>query len=40
MIYLLWGQAAAVTSLVCFGLFLGVVALVWGVLALLSWIAR
>jgi hypothetical protein len=36
-IYLLWGATAAVTSLLCFVLFLGVVALVWGLLTLASW---
>lgn len=36
-IYFLWGSAAAVTSLLCFALFLGIVALVWGLLTLAAW---
>lgn len=39
-IYVLWGSAAAITSLMCFGLFLGVVALVWGLLTLASWLGN
>lgn len=36
-IYFLWGATPALTSLLCFGLFLGVVALVWGLLTLAAW---
>lgn len=39
-IYFLWGSTAAVTSLMCFGMFLGVVALVWGLLTLASWLGN
>lgn len=39
-IYFLWGGPAAVTSLLCFVLFLGVVALVWGLLTLASWLGN
>ncbi len=39
-IYLLWGAAAALTGLMCFGLFLGIVALVWGMLTLASWLGN
>lgn len=38
-IYLLWGIGAAETGLLCFGGFLVVVVLVWGVLTLFGWIA-
>lgn len=38
-IYLLWGIIAAETGLLCFVGFLVVVALVWGVLTLLGWLA-
>jgi hypothetical protein len=40
LIYLLWGQQAAATSFACFVLFLGVIALVWGSLSLLTWLGN
>lgn len=39
-IYFLWGSAAAVTSLLCFVLFLAIVALVWGLLTLAAWLGN
>ena len=39
-IYFFWGATPALTSLACFVLFLGVVALVWGLLTLMSWLGN
>ncbi len=36
LIYLFWGETAALTSLLCFGLFLGIIALVWGLLLVIG----
>lgn len=40
LIYFIWGATPALTALACFVLFLGVVALVWGLLTLASWIGN
>ncbi len=40
LIYLFWGQAAALTSLLCFVLFLGIIGLVWGFLRLVEWLGN
>jgi hypothetical protein len=40
LIYLFWGAPAAVTGLLCFGLFLGIVAVVWGFLQVISWLGE
>jgi hypothetical protein len=40
LIFLFWGQSAALTSLICFGLFLGVIAVVWGFLQLITWLGE
>ena len=40
LIYLFFGQTAAVTSLLCFVGFLGVIALVWGFLILVDWLGK
>jgi hypothetical protein len=37
LIYLIWGATPALTALACFVMFLGVVALVWGLLTLAAW---
>jgi hypothetical protein len=39
-IYFLWGATPALTSLMCFVMFLGVVALVWGLLTFASWLGN
>ncbi|RIK15442.1 MAG: hypothetical protein DCC52_18690 [Chloroflexi bacterium] len=39
-IYVLWGATPALTALACFVMFLGVVALVWGLLTLASWLGN
>ncbi len=40
LIYLIWGQTAAFTSLTCFILFLGIIGLVWGFLRLVEWLGN
>jgi hypothetical protein len=40
LIYLFWGETAALTSLLCFGLFLGIIALVWGLLLVIGWLGE
>ncbi len=40
LIYLFWGQTAALTSLLCFVLFLGIIGLVWAFLLLVDWLGR
>lgn len=40
LIYLFWGATPALTSLACFGLFLGVIALVWGILFVIGWLGE
>ncbi len=40
LIYLFWGQTAALTSLACFVLFLGIIALVWCFLLLVDWLGK
>ncbi len=40
LIYLFWGQSAAVTGLLCFGLFLGISAVLWGFLRVISWLGE
>jgi hypothetical protein len=40
LIYLFWGETAALTSLLCFVLFLGVIALVWGLLLVIGWLGE
>jgi hypothetical protein len=38
LIFLFWGGQAALTALLCFGLFLGLILVVWGFLQVISWI--
>ncbi len=40
LIYLIWGRTAALTSLLCFVLFIGVIAIVWVFLLLVDWLGR
>jgi hypothetical protein len=40
LIFLFWGEQAALTSLLCFALFLGVIAVVWGFLRVISWLGE
>ncbi len=40
LIFLIWGQAAALTALACFGLLLGLIALVWLILVGFAWLGR
>ncbi len=40
LIYLIWGWTAALTSLLCFVLFLGVIAIVWAFLLLVDWLGK
>ncbi len=40
LIYIFMGQTAAVTSVLCFGGFLGIIALVWGFLAVIDWLGK
>jgi hypothetical protein len=40
LIYLFWGESAALTSLLCFALFLGIIAVVWGFLQVISWLGE
>ncbi len=40
LILLIWGQTAALTALACFGLFLGLVAVVWLILAGFAWLGK
>lgn len=40
LIYLFWGESAALTSLLCFALFLVIVAVVWGFLRVISWLGE
>ncbi len=40
LIYLLFGQTAAMTSLLCFVGFLGIIGLVWGFLILIDWLGK
>jgi hypothetical protein len=40
LIYLIWGPTPALTSLLCFVGFLGVIALVWGFLRLVEWLGQ
>ncbi len=40
LIYLFWGQTAALTSLTCFVLFLAIIGLVWGFLRLVEWLGN
>lgn len=40
LIYLFWGQSAAVTSLICFGGFVAVIAVVWGFLQMITWLGE
>ncbi len=40
LIYLIWGPTAALTSLTCFILFLGIIGLVWGFLRLVEWLGN
>ncbi len=40
LIYLFWGRTAALTSLLCFVLFLGIIGLVWGFLLLVDWLGK
>ncbi len=40
LIYLVWGQTAATTSLLCFALFFVIAGLVWGFLALIGWLGE
>ena len=40
LIFLFWGLTAALTSLLCFVLFLGIIALVWGFLLLIDWLGK
>ncbi len=40
LIYLIWGPTPALTSLVCFVGFLGIIALVWGFLLVVDWLGK
>ena len=40
LIYLFWGERAALTGLLCFALFLGIIAVVWGFLRVISWLGE
>lgn len=40
LIYLFWGQSAALTSLGCFVLFLAVIGVVWGSLQVITWLGE
>ncbi len=40
IIFLLWGQAAALTALSCFVLFLGLIGLVWLILVGFAWLGK
>ncbi len=40
LIFLVWGQTAALTALACFGLFLGLIALVWLILVGFAWLGK
>ncbi len=39
-VYLIWGQTAGITALVCFVLFLFIVGLLWGLLTLMGRISE
>jgi uncharacterized RDD family membrane protein YckC len=38
LILLFWGRQAALTALLCFGLFLGLIAVLWGILQVIGWL--
>ncbi len=40
LIFLIWGQSAALTALACFGLFGGLILLVWLILVGFSWLGK
>ncbi len=40
LIFLIWGRDAALTALACFGLFGGLIALVWLILVGFTWLGR
>jgi hypothetical protein len=40
LIFLFWGQQAALTALLCFGLFIAIIAVVWGFLQVISWLGE
>ncbi len=40
LIFVIWGQTAALTALACFGLFLGLVAVVWLILVGFAWLGK
>ncbi len=40
LILLIYGQTAALTALACFGLFLGLIAVVWLILVGFAWLGR
>lgn len=40
LIFLFWGASAALTALLVFGLFLGIIGIVWGFLQVVSWLGE
>lgn len=40
LIYLFWGESAALTGLLCFGLFLGIIAVVSVFLQAITWLGE
>jgi hypothetical protein len=40
LIFLFWGESAALTSLLCFALFLGIIAVVWVFLQVIGWLGE
>ncbi len=40
LIFVIWGQAAALTALSCFVLFLGLIGLVWLILVGFAWLGK
>ncbi len=40
LIFIIYGQTAALTALACFGLFLGLIAVVWLILAGFAWLGK
>ncbi len=40
LILLIYGQTAALTALACFGLFLGLIAVVWLILVGFAWLGK
>ncbi len=40
LIFIIYGQTAALTALACFGLFLGLIAVVWLILVGFAWLGK